>query len=118
MPIVVVIVEDNRDIAELQALALTGVVDSVQIVSQEFERILQPDIWQGATCAVLDLMLPHIDGEDICRYLRVEFPHIRRVICTAKPLRHVPDLAELADVVLVKPFIVSDLIRAVTDVPR
>lgn len=109
----VVIVEDNRDIAELEALEISKFAASVEVISQDFERCLHPHVWLGVTCAVLDLMLPHIDGEDICRYLRDNHPNIRRVICTAKPVSQLADVAELADVVLSKPFLMDDLAQAV-----
>lgn len=110
----VLIVEDNAEIAELQALALRSHVDSVQLVTDLFARCFQPDTWQGVTCAVLDLMLPGFEGEDVARYLRDDFPLIRRVICTAKPMHELVDLARLADGILQKPFLIDDLIRMVT----
>ena len=57
--------------------------------------------------------LPGFRGEDICRYLAEHHPHIRRVICTAKPIYELAVLQALAHVVLQKPFALDDLIHAV-----
>ena len=109
---VVVIVEDDGDVAEYQAAALEGYA-YVTIVSHDFSKCLDPATWMGVEVAVVDLMLPDIQGEDICRYLLKQFPAIRRIICTAKPLYMIPDLRELAHVVLQKPFDVNVFVQAV-----
>lgn len=108
----VIIVEDNFDLAELEARALEDVAE-VRIIGNDFDRAFRPETWQGVDVAVTDLMLPHVAGEDICRYLRRDFPLIRRVICTAKPVTAIRDLRDLAHVVLQKPFSVPELVIAV-----
>lgn len=112
MTVSVVIVEDNREIAEFYGYALRGHVDSLELLTEDFERTLHSDLWQGVTCAVIDLMLPHLAGEDICRYLRDNHPNIRRVICTAKPVTSLVELLPLAHVILQKPFSTTELVEA------
>lgn len=97
------IVEDDTDIAQLEVELLRGHAN-VQLVTDQFHRVFRPELWQGIDVAVMDLMLPTLQGEDICRFLIHEFPHIKRVICTAKPTYLIPDLQNIAHVVLQKPF--------------
>lgn len=114
----VIIVEDNADLAEFEAYALKDVA-SCEIIGDRFDRCFRPETWQGVEVAVIDLMLPHVAGEDICRYLRHEFPFIRTVICTAKPTYLILEMFAVADAVLQKPFTSDDLVKAVTgDIPR
>lgn len=112
----VLIVEDDRDIAALQRSLLADRAD-VLVLTDQFALALQPDTWVTIEIAVCDLMLPGLDGEDVCRFLRDEFPHIRRVICTAKPTSILPELTKLADVVLQKPFRPEDFVAAVLGEP-
>lgn len=108
----VVIVEDNVEIAEMQAIFLRDYA-SVEIISNHFQRCFRPDTWHGVDVAVVDLMLPGLQGEDVLRFLMHEFPLIRRVICTAKPTHMLPELRPLADVILQKPFRAEDFVAAV-----
>jgi two-component system, OmpR family, response regulator RegX3 len=109
----VIIVEDEPDVAEVQAQILKHVA-SVQIIAEDFRQCFDPGTWIGVDVAILDLMLPGVEGEDICRFLKVQFPRIRRIICTAKPTYVLPELAEIAHVVIQKPFTDVQLIAAVT----
>lgn len=106
------IVEDDGDLARLQSAILAGYA-TVTVISDEFERTLLPETWLGIDVAVIDLMLPGLEGEDICRYLRDQQPYVRRVICTAKPMNLISDLRDLADVILQKPFGADDFLDAV-----
>lgn len=103
------------DIAELEAAVLRPYA-AVEIISDDFARVFDPAMWMGVDVAVLDLMLPDIMGEDICKFLRVQFPTIRRIICTAKPMYELVELRKIADVVLQKPFRPEDLVAAVIGV--
>ena len=107
-----VIVEDNTEIAELQSLALRDFA-SVELITDNFQRCFLPATWRGVDVVVCDLMLPGLDGEDILRYLAREFPHIKRVICTAKPTSMLVELRPIADVILQKPFRVEAFVISV-----
>lgn len=106
------IVEDDTDIARLQHDILEGRAD-VTLLTEDFGRAFHAETWLGVDVAVIDLMLPDVDGEDVCRYLMANHAQIRRVICTAKPTYELPALQELAHVVLQKPFRASDFVVAV-----
>lgn len=108
----VIIVEDNTEIAQLEALAIQQYA-SVEIISDHFGRVFDSATWMGVDVAVIDLMLPGIEGEQILYYLRDQHPAIRRVVCTAKPMYVLAELAEVADIVLQKPFKVDDFVAAV-----
>lgn len=107
-----IIVEDDPDIASLEAEALSGVA-RVTLITNDFHRALRPETWLGVDVAVVDLMLPELDGEDICRYLAFEHPQVRRIICTAKPITQLVEVSRIAHVVLHKPFSVESFVDAV-----
>lgn len=98
-------------------------IDDEDEVRQVMERLLQhhlPDIvdirsfhprdyeavdWSGCQVALVDLMMPGIDGETILAELRENNPDVYRVAWTAKDeksRRHVLD-SGLAHTVVVKP---------------
>ncbi len=89
----ILVVEDDRDISELIAYNLERegydiacLYDGSQVV--EFVRKRKPEL------IILDLMLPEVDGIDICRTLKsdVDTKHIPIIMLTAK--------SEEADVVV------------------
>ena len=66
---IILIVEDNAEVAKLLELILrradyeVWVADDGQEALQRFQT-LQPDL------VLLDIMLPHIDGYEVCRRIR------------------------------------------------
>ncbi|MHB0934856.1 MAG: response regulator transcription factor [Armatimonadota bacterium] len=65
----ILIIEDQRDIAELVALILGGEGYGVLIAGCGEEGLRQL-VEQAVDLVLLDLMLPDIDGWDICRHMR------------------------------------------------
>jgi two-component system, OmpR family, phosphate regulon response regulator PhoB len=109
----ILVVEDEPDLRELLETALTsaGYESMAAGTGREGLRILreqQPDL------VVLDLMLPDMDGTDICRVLRSE-PAISRTaifIVSAKNdlLDRIDAFQQGADDYLVKPFSFRELL--------
>lgn len=105
------VVEDNEDIAHL--LEVTLPIADVQAVftTSGFTDLLTDEPWERIDAALVDLMLPGIDGLTILRWLQETHPHIRRVAMTAS-LIHAEQATGIAGIVLVKPFDMTALQRA------
>jgi DNA-binding response OmpR family regulator len=106
----ILLVEDERDIAELAALHLGDVCDEVTIAADGYEglRLATTRDW---SLIVLDLRLPGPDGLEICRTVRRERPYQPIMMLTSKSaeLDRVLGLESGADDYLTKPFSVLEL---------
>ncbi|MBI3560779.1 MAG: response regulator transcription factor [Gammaproteobacteria bacterium] len=113
------IVEDNRDIAGLVALHLRDAGYAVRLAH---------DGREGLCCAqatafdliLLDLMLPGIDGIDICRQLRQQQNNTPILMLTARSTEvdRVLGLNVGADDYLTKPFSIHELLARVKAILR
>jgi two-component system phosphate regulon response regulator PhoB/two-component system alkaline phosphatase synthesis response regulator PhoP len=117
----IAIVEDEPDIVELVSLHLTragfrvsSFADASAFVS--FLQRTRPQL------VILDLMLPDMDGLDVCKYLRgqTQFQSIPVIMLTARTneLDRVLGLELGADDYVTKPFSVSELVARVKAVLR
>jgi DNA-binding response OmpR family regulator len=106
----ILIVEDNRDIADLVALHLR---DSGYEVHVAYEGIIGFDqaLHNPYDLIVLDLMLPGMDGLELCRRLRTKPNYTPILMLTAKTseLDRVLGLEVGADDYLTKPFSILEL---------
>ena len=61
--------------------------------------------WDQVAVAIVDVMMPNVDGRDIMRWLRDERPHIYRIAWTAAVESHKESLTTegLAHAVIAKP---------------
>lgn len=115
----VLIVEDDPDIAELLSVHLGLLPAMVKVCNNG---------WQGLDEArsgrygllVLDLMLPGLNGLEVCRQLRLTHPHLPVLMLTAKSEEHdkVAGLEQGADDYLTKPFGVNELMARVKAILR
>jgi two-component system, OmpR family, response regulator MtrA len=106
----VMVVDDDQDLAEMLGIVLNGAgyeVDLINHSDQALEsfRANKPDL------VLLDVMLPGIDGIEICRQIRAE-SMVPIVMLTAKSDSHeiVLGLDAGADDYMVKPFKSSELV--------
>ncbi len=110
----ILIIEDNADIGHLLQLQLAGINCDVRWLAdgltgaEEAER-------GGYDLVVLDLMLPGLDGLEICRRLRSRDPQVPILMLTAKSseLDRVLGLELGADDYLTKPFSVAEFVARV-----
>ena len=109
----IMVVDDDQDLAEMLAIVLTGDGMEVDLVSRgdqviDVFRNSQPDL------VLLDLMLPGLDGIEVCRLIRAE-SMIPIVMLTAKgdTTDVVKGLEAGADDYVVKPFSADELIARV-----
>lgn len=102
----ILIVEDDKPLQKYLKELLLDNGYSVTLASDGVEAIsilerVEPDL------VVLDLNLPKMSGESVCREIRERFPHIRVIILTAKD--SVSDIVQGlqlgADDYMTKPFV-------------
>ena len=103
MPLVL-IVEDDQDLAEMLGIVLNGVGIEVNLINRGDEvmdafKNNPPDV------VLLDVMLPGIDGVEICRQIREHSPRVPIIFLSAKDdtLDKIKGLDAGADDYLVKP---------------
>ena len=106
----VLVVDDDQDLAEMLGIVLNGSGFEVDLVNNgdgvmEIFRANPPDL------VLLDVMLPGIDGIEVCRRIR-EVSMVPIVMLTAKGDTHdvVLGLEAGADDYMVKPFNPSELV--------
>ena len=115
----ILIVEDNSDIANLVALHLRDFGSIVEIAS-DGESGLNKLMSEHYDLVVLDIMLPGIDGLDICQRLRAQSNYTPILMLTARTgeLYRVLGLEMGADDYLSKPFSVRELLARVKAILR
>ncbi|HUN92270.1 MAG TPA: response regulator transcription factor [Burkholderiaceae bacterium] len=115
----ILIVEDQRDLAELAALHLADVARDVRICSDGLAalKIAQE---QPPDLVILDLGLPGLDGLQVCRRLRTLPRYIPILMLTARgsDAERVLGLEIGADDYLVKPFNVMELVARAKAIVR
>ena len=110
----VLVVDDDQDLAEMLGIVLNGVGIEVDLVSRgdevlEVVRNNPPDL------ILLDVMLPGLDGVEVCRQIREHSIQVPIVMLTAKGDTHdvVLGLEAGADDYMVKPFKPSELVARI-----
>lgn len=115
----VLIIEDNHDIAELVRLHLHDCEAEVDIEYNGASGLAQA-CSQAYDLIILDLMLPGLDGLEVCRRLRERRAYIPILMLTAKSseLDRVVGLEMGADDYLTKPFSIRELVARVRAIFR
>lgn len=115
----ILVVDDDEDIARLVQLHLSDLGFVVDLAFDgrgglEKAHARPPDL------IVLDLMLPEIDGLEVCRRLREGGPYVPLLMLTAKSteLDRVLGLEMGADDYLTKPFSIGELVARVKAIFR
>ena len=110
----VMVVDDDQDLAEMLGIVLNGVGIEVDLVSRgdevlEVFRNNPPDL------VLLDIMLPGLDGIEVCKEIRKHSMRVPIVMLTAKSDTHdiVRGLEAGADDYMVKPFKPSELVARI-----
>jgi len=109
----VMVVDDDQDLAEMLGIVLTGAGIDVDLVSRGDEVL---DVFRNnpPDLVLLDVMLPGLDGIEVCRLLRAE-SMVPIVMLSAKGDTHdvVRGLEAGADDYMVKPFKPSELVARI-----
>jgi len=119
MPRDILVIEDNRDLARLLELHLSDLSYRVDLAfdgEAGWNLILQ----NSYDLIILDLMLPGIDGLEICRRLRSQPAHTAILMLTSKAaeLDRVLGLEMGADDYVTKPFSIRELMARVKAIFR
>ncbi len=115
----ILVIEDDPDIAALLALNLRSEGFAVAVAA-EGEAGLQRLAKENYDLLLLDLMLPGIDGLEVCRQVRRRQDYLPIIILSAKTAEahRVLGLELGADDYLVKPFSIPELVARVHAVLR
>jgi len=115
----VLIIEDDKNIAELVAIHLRDLDFDVAFAHDGKEGLLEARN-NDFSLIILDIMLPGMDGMDVCRALRAEKVFTPVLMLTAKTseLDRVLGLEVGADDYLPKPFSIPELIARVNAILR
>jgi len=108
------VIEDDRDIARLVELHLRDMGCEVRL-AHDGRAGLEQALTKPYDLVILDLMLPGIDGLELCRQLRAGPAYIPILMLTAKSseLDRVLGLEVGADDYLTKPFSIRELVARV-----
>ena len=115
----VLVVEDNPDIAKLVSLHLKDLDCEVALATDGLRGLEQARA-RRYDLIILDLMLPGMDGLELCRRLRGETDYTPILMLTAKSseVDRVVGLEIGADDYLTKPFSISELLARVKAIFR
>lgn len=112
----VLIVEDNKDIVDLLEIHLTDRNCNISIAYDGLEgfQLAQKGNYD---LIILDIMLPSMDGTEVCRQLREEnnFTPILMLSAKSEKYDNVLGLEYGADVYLTKPFRIPEFIYHIDD---
>jgi DNA-binding response OmpR family regulator len=106
----VLVIEDDEDIAKLVKLQLAEISCNVRIATDGVVGLAEAE-FKAYDLIILDLMLPGVDGLEICRRVRAKDRYTPILMLTAKSseLDRVLGLEMGADDYLTKPFSVMEL---------
>ncbi len=110
----ILVIEDSPDIADLLALHLGDEGYQVEL-AQDGRTGLRKALEQSYDLVILDLMLPEVDGLEICRQLRAAPSYTPILMLTARSteIDRVVGLELGADDYLTKPFSIRELVARV-----
>jgi DNA-binding response OmpR family regulator len=114
MPAHILVAEDQTDIRDLLVMNLRGAGYEVSAVG-DGEQALSRQLESPADLLVLDLMMPRMDGLEVCKALRAKGSAAPILMLTAKSteLDRVLGLELGADDYLTKPFSLAELLARV-----
>ena len=119
MPKKILIIEDNRDLAYLIESHLRDVSFQVDLSFDGMAGLAKADS-DNYDLVILDLMLPGLDGLEICQRLRRKSSYVPILMLTAKSseMDRVVGLEVGADDYVTKPFSIRELIARVKAIFR
>ena len=119
MPKNILIIEDNRDLAHLLESHLRDLSFRVDLAFDGIAGLAKADS-DNYDLIILDLMLPGLDGIEICRRLRRKSSYVPILMLTAKSseMDRVVGLEIGADDYVTKPFSIHELLARVKAILR
>jgi DNA-binding response OmpR family regulator len=115
----ILIIEDNRDLARLLKSHLQDLAFQVDLVFDGISGMVRADS-DRYDLVILDLMLPGLDGVEICQRLRRKSSYVPILMLTAKSseMDRVVGLEVGADDYVTKPFSIRELLARVKAIFR
>ena len=115
----ILIIEDNRDLAHLLKNHLQDLAFQVDLSFDGIAGIAKAES-DNYDLVILDLMLPGLDGVEICQRLRRKFSYVPILMLTAKSseMDRVVGLEVGADDYVTKPFSIRELLARVKAIFR
>jgi len=115
----ILVIEDNKDIAHLLKTHLGDLSCKVDLAFDGITGLAKAEA-KTYDLIILDLMLPGLDGLELCRRLRSKLPYLPMLILTSKSseLDRVLGLEIGADDYVTKPFSIMELLARVKAILR
>lgn len=115
----ILIIEDNKELALLLSLHLRDLYDEV-VLCHDGSQGLQMAAYTDYDLVILDLMLPGMDGLEICKRLRTKENYTPILMLTAKSteLDRVLGLELGADDYVTKPFSITEVLARIKAIFR
>jgi CheY-like chemotaxis protein len=115
--ITILVAEDERPVRMLVRVVLESAGARVIEAEQGAIALRLLDLHPEVDVLCTDVNMPVLDGAGLTHAARLRRPHLPVVACTAMDLdASYPELARAVDGVVQKPFVPSDLVRAIGDV--
>lgn len=115
----ILVVEDNRDLAQMLALHLRDAGHAVELAGDGVAALARARTGDY-DLLILDLMLPAMDGLEVCRRLRADARYLPILMLTARSgeVDRVLGLEIGADDYVTKPFSIAELLARVKAIFR
>ncbi len=115
----ILVIEDNKDLAKLLEMHLRDLSLEVDLAHDGVAGLTKADAVQY-DLVILDLMLPGLDGIEICRHLRTKKTYTPILMLTSKSseLDRILGLEIGADDYVTKPFSIKELMARVKAILR
>jgi DNA-binding response OmpR family regulator len=119
MPKRILIIEDNTDLSQLLASHLRDLAYEVDLASDGADGLARAGR-KAYNLIILDIMLPGLDGLEICRRIRERPPYVPILMLTARSSEtdRVVGLEMGADDYVTKPFSIRELLARVKAIFR
>lgn len=118
MPSKILVLEDEKSIRSFMKIKLRSF--GYEVLETETGKEAIERIDDSVDIALLDVMLPDIDGFEVCRRLRISYPNLGIIMITAKGLEEdkILGLGSGADDYIVKPFSPKELVARIESLLR
>jgi CheY-like chemotaxis protein len=112
----ILLIDDEPSVLEVIALMLTFDGHTVLTATNAPQALARLEGGESVDLVLTDLMMPELNGWEVVRAVRRQWPAIRVGVITATP-RYCTDRREAVDVLLKKPVTLESLREAMACIP-
>lgn len=114
----ILILEDEKSIRSFMRIKLRGF--GYEVIETETGKEALEQINDSIDIALLDVMLPDIEGFEVCKRLREDYPNLGIIMITARGMENdkIMGLGSGADDYIVKPFSPRELVARIESLLR